>query len=173
MQWFAIVSVSILSCITYGIIHDQITARICVEYFTIGHPPVVLTDDPTTLGLVWGIIATWWVGVQLGVPLAIIARAGSRPKQTIRFIAFRIVVLMACIGLFSAVSGIVGYFAASQGWVYLTGFLAEAVPAEKQIPFLTDMWIHSASYLGATVGGISLMIRVWKSRSQKLHGIVE
>ena len=46
MQWLAIVLLSVLTCVTYGIVHDQITARICVEYFTIGHPPVFDTDDP-------------------------------------------------------------------------------------------------------------------------------
>jgi hypothetical protein len=49
MQWLAIVTLTILACITYGIIHDQVTARICLEYFTIGHPQIVPTDDPTVL----------------------------------------------------------------------------------------------------------------------------
>ena len=51
MQWITIVLLSVLTCVTYGVVHDQITARICVEYFTIGHPPVFATDDPTLLGL--------------------------------------------------------------------------------------------------------------------------
>ena len=50
MQWLAIVLLSVLTCVTYGIVHDQITARICVEYFTIGHSPGFDTDDPTLLG---------------------------------------------------------------------------------------------------------------------------
>src|SRR3954463_6284583 len=68
--------------VIYGILHDQVTARVCVEYFTIGHPPVFNTDSPTLLALGWGVIATWWVGVMLGVPLAIAARAGQAPKLT-------------------------------------------------------------------------------------------
>ena len=66
MQFMAIVVLCIVSSVVYGIVHDQITARICVEYFTIGHPPVFETDDPTLLGLGWGVIATWWVGAGLG-----------------------------------------------------------------------------------------------------------
>ena len=50
MQWITIVLLSVLTCVTYGVVHDQITARICVEYFTIGHPQVFDTDDPTLLG---------------------------------------------------------------------------------------------------------------------------
>ena len=48
--------------------------------FTIGHPPVFATDDPTLLGLGWGVIASWWVGLLLGIPLALVARAGGRSK---------------------------------------------------------------------------------------------
>ncbi|WP_395090968.1 hypothetical protein [Armatimonas sp.] len=52
-----------LSC-AYGIAHDQITARVCIEYFTIGHfSPTNISWTPTVLGLYWGIVATWWVGL--------------------------------------------------------------------------------------------------------------
>jgi hypothetical protein len=54
-----IILLCVLSAITYGILHDQVTARICVEYFTIGHPPMFATDSPTFLALGWGILATW------------------------------------------------------------------------------------------------------------------
>ena len=81
MQVLAIVALCIGAAVVYGIAHDQITARICVEYFTIGHPPVFATDDPTLLGLGWGVIATWWVGLMLGIFLALAARAGRRPPR--------------------------------------------------------------------------------------------
>jgi len=54
-----IILLSIAAVILYGIVHDQVTARMCVEYFTIGHPPIFGTDDPTLLGVGWGILATW------------------------------------------------------------------------------------------------------------------
>ena len=81
LQWIAIVALAILTCVTYGVINDQITARICVEYFTIGHPRIVATEDPTIPGIVWGIIATWWVGLILGVPLATVAK--TRPRSRV------------------------------------------------------------------------------------------
>jgi len=49
MQFPAIVFMCIISAIAYGIVHDQITARVCVEYFTIGHPQLFQTDNPTLL----------------------------------------------------------------------------------------------------------------------------
>jgi hypothetical protein len=46
MQAVAIILFSIGSAVVYGILHDQLTARVCVEYFTIGHAPLFITDDP-------------------------------------------------------------------------------------------------------------------------------
>jgi len=51
MKTLGIVFLCILAAVFYGILHDQITARICVEYFTIGHPIVFGTEDPTLLGI--------------------------------------------------------------------------------------------------------------------------
>src|SRR5258708_36065191 len=82
MQALFIVILTILSAVFYGIVHDPFTARICVEYFTIGHPPVFSTQSPTLLALGWGVIATWWVGLILGIPLAIAARVGTRPQRS-------------------------------------------------------------------------------------------
>ncbi len=70
MKWLAIVLQCVAACVVYGVIHDQFTVRICLEYFTIGHPPVFPTVNPTLLALGWGVIASWWVGVLVGIPLA-------------------------------------------------------------------------------------------------------
>ena len=80
MESLKIILLSVLAAVVYGILHDQVTTRICVEYFTIGHPPVFNTDNPTWLAFGWGTIATWWVGFILGIPLALVSRLGSWPK---------------------------------------------------------------------------------------------
>jgi len=164
MQWIAIFVLSILACIAYGIIQNQITARICVEYFTIGHPPIIPTDDPTILGIIWGVVATWWVGAILGVPLATCARIGAPPKKTAGSLLRPMAILFAGSATFTLLAGLVGYIAASMGWVWLVGPIAEDVPQEKHVAFLVDLWAHSASYFGGFVGGIILMVWVWRSR---------
>jgi len=171
MQWLAIVVLAILACVTYGVIHDQVTARICVEYFTIGHPRVIPSNDPTLLGLVWGVIATWWVGVLLGVPLATSARIGSRPKKSAVSLIRPMIILCVCCALLAVVAGTVGYIVASNGSVILVGPLAEKVPQAKHVAFLTDLWAHNASYLGGFVGGIALCIWVWRSRRRESAAI--
>lgn len=172
MKFLAIVALSILACVTYGIVHDQITARICVEYFTIGHPPVFGTESPTLLGLGWGVIATWWVGVLLGIPLAAAARLGHWPKREPASLIKPLVRLMIVSACVAALAGMVGWMAASRGWVFLIGDLAERVPADRHVPFLVDLWIHNASYITGFVGGFfvicaTLMSRHWRGELEE------
>lgn len=164
MQWLSIVLLSILGCVTYGVIHDQITVHICLEYFTMGHPPVFPTENPTLLGLGWGIIATWWVGAILGVPLAIAARAGKRRRYSARELVRPLAIALGCNAMLATVAGIIGFIAASMGWVRLVGPSAAKLAIERHVPFLVDLWIHSASYLGGAVFGIGLIVWVWRSR---------
>jgi len=85
METLKIILLSVLAACVYGIVHDQITAQVCVEYFTVAHPPILGgTQSPLLLGLGWGIIATWWVGLPLGLIIAAAARVGGMPKITMR-----------------------------------------------------------------------------------------
>ena len=164
MRSLAIILLAIFAAVVYGILHDQITARICVEYFTIGHPPVFGTDDPTLLGLGWGVIATWWVGLMLGIPLAMCARLGSRPKLTAGQLARPLAVMLVVVGLLAAVAGLVGHYAAGRGWVVLQGPLASRIPEQRHVPFITDLCAHLASYVGGFVGGVVLCVLTYRRR---------
>ena len=53
MRFITIVALAVLAGITYGILHDQVTAHVCVEYFTIGHPALIPTESPTLLAIAW------------------------------------------------------------------------------------------------------------------------
>jgi hypothetical protein len=91
-----IVLFSLGCAVLYGIVHDQVTARVCVEYFTVGHPSLLGLRDPTVLGILWGIIATWWVGLALGLLLALVCRLGTRPTLTVRDVRRSILVVLPC-----------------------------------------------------------------------------
>ena len=166
MQSLAIIGLCIASAVVYGILHDQITARLCVEYFTIGHPPVFGTNDPTLLGIGWGIIATWWGGLLLGIPMALAARAGKHPKRSAASLLRPIGTLLAVMAFSAGVAGVAGWLLSSQGAVFLAGTLAKAVPQDKHVLFLTDAWAHSASYVVGFLGGAALIVSVWRSRSR-------
>jgi hypothetical protein len=111
----SIVLMCVAAALVYGILHNQVTARVCVEYFTVGHPPLFATDDPTLLGIGWGTVATWWVGLLLGVPLAMVACAGRRPKRANGSLIRPIACLMAVVGFCAFASGLAGWLLAQSG----------------------------------------------------------
>lgn len=169
-QSLLIVGLSILMCVIYGVVHDQITARICVEYFTIGHRPVLGgTNDPTLLGFAWGFLATWWVGAMLGIPLAFVSQVGSLVKKSAKDLVRPMLVLMAGSAALALVAGITCYALTATDVIHLSGGFVRAVPAEKHDAFLIDLWIHSASYAGGFLGGIILMVWVVVDRYRQTH----
>lgn len=139
------------------------TARVCVEYFTIGHADVFHTSSPTLLALGWGILATWWVGLMLGVPLAIFARAGSPPKLAWQDLVRPVAVLLCCAGVASLVCGIAGFLAARVGRIPLHDFLA-GVPEEKHAAFFADLCAHNAAYAVGFFGGPVVWAWTWARR---------
>ncbi len=166
MQVLAIIGLSVLAAITYGIIHDQITARICVEYFTIGHARLIDSESPTVLGLFWGVVATWWVGLPLGAGLAVAARAGVRPKLDASDLLPSLTRLLMVMFAFAALAGLTGFAASRSGVFTLSGPLASKVPQDRHVAFLTCGWAHSASYLAGLLGGVGLWILTWHRRSR-------
>jgi hypothetical protein len=166
VQALGIVLLCIAASVVYGIVHDQVTARVCVEYFTVGHPPVFGTEDPTLLGIGWGILATWWMGLLLGAPLAVAARAGPRPRRSVGSLVRPVGGLLAVMAACAVIAGILGWFLARNGTVFLTGTIASELPADRHVPFLADLWAHSTSYFVGFVGGMALIIQVLHSRGR-------
>jgi hypothetical protein len=168
MQSAAIIVLCIVAACAYGIVHDQVTARICIEYFTVGHPQIltVPTDSPTVLGFVWGIVATWWVGFGLGIPLALVARFGKRPKRSVGDLFRPVGVLLIVTGMLAVAAGVMGSALAVNGWVFLSGPIAERVPAEHHVGFLADLFAHNMSYFAGSIGGVALIVKTWRSRGQ-------
>lgn len=164
MQCLAIVAQCIFMAMVYGIVHDQITARVCVEYFTIGHPPVFPTEDPTLLGLGWGIVATWWMGLLLGIPLAVAARAGWRPKRNAWSLFRPLAIVFVITGFCALAAGMIGWYLASTETIGLVGPIAVRLSPDKQMAFLADLWAHATSYLVGSIGGFVVIFQVWFSR---------
>ena len=153
-----IIVLCIVAAIVYGILHDQVTARVCVEYFTIGHPPIFHTDDPTLLAFGWGVIATWWMGLILSIPAVLAARVGSWPKFGVTNLIRPVCVLLIVMAVASLLAGIAGYFMARAGVVQLDGWLASHIPEKKHIAFLADGAAHLAAYGVGFFGGMVLSI---------------
>jgi len=158
-----IVVLSVASAVGYGVVHDQVTAHLCVEYFTVGHPLLIPTSNPTVLALWWGAAATWWVGLALGIPLAVSAR-GRSPALTASDLARPIMTLLAVAGLAAFLAGSIGYVLASRGVLRLEPWLASRIPPAHHVTFIADWWAHITSYLVAMCGGAFLVWSVKRGR---------
>jgi hypothetical protein len=165
-----IVLLCVAAAILYGIIHDQFTARICIQYFTVFHPPIFGTQSPTLLGIGWGVIATWWVGTFLGVMLAVAARAGSRPKLTATALLLPIGKLLITMAACAALSGLLGFELAKNNIIFPPDRVAARLPASAHSRFMADWCAHSASYLSGFLGGIVVCVLVYRRRSRPDRG---
>jgi hypothetical protein len=164
MHSLRIVALSVAAAVCYGILHDQVTARICVEYFTIGHPPLFATESPTLLAFGWGVVATWWVGVPLGVVLSLAARVGARPRLSAHELLRPTCVLLLVMGFSALLAGTIGGVLAQQGIVTLPSGWYLIVPRSRHVRFLVDLWAHTASYCVGIVGGLALALWTWRAR---------
>jgi len=164
MESLKIILLSTIAGISYGIVHDQITARICIEYFTVFHPKVIESHSPTLLGLTWGVIATWWAGAFLGTLLAIAARAGSRGTLRFSDLVLSITKLLIVMAVSAFAAGCLGYAFARAGLVSPSDWLA--LPPSRNAVFMADWWAHMASYGSAFVGGIILCVLTFHRRSR-------
>jgi hypothetical protein len=137
----------------YGVLHDLVTTHICLEYFTIAHPPIFGgTHDPLLLALGWGVIATWWVGLPLGVLLAAAARLGRWPKRTARHLVRPVAILLGVMAFSALAAGIMGYVS-----------VREMGEGGLEARLNADLWAHSASYVSGFCGGLCLAgLTVWR-----------
>jgi len=164
MESLKIVVTCIMAATLYGIVHDQFTAHICVEYFSVFHPPVFSTTSPELLALGWGVIATWWMGAFLGVLLAVAARAGSRNKINTSDLLRPIFVLLLAMGFLAAVAGFAGYVLARRGVIAPPEWIRYSLSPAKHARFVADWWAHIASYFFGFFGGITLCVLTVRKR---------
>jgi hypothetical protein len=136
------------------------------NFFTL---PVFATRDPTLLALAWGVYATWWAGLLIGVPIAYAAQRGRKPRRDARALVKPVAVLLGVMAAPALVAGIVGASLASFGAVVLTGDLGGAVPKAAHTAYLACLWTHTASYaVGFLGGGIVLPVWIWHQRGRRV-----
>ena len=172
MQFLKIVGLGVVAAIGYGIVHDQVTVRVCLEYFTIFHPRLIASTSPTLLALAWGVVATWWVGLPLGLGLAAAARAGTRRKLGAEAVAPSVLALLGVMASCALVAGVSAYLLArfDVAWFGLGGQFGDVVPFPRHPRCFADLWAHRASYLSGIVGGIIVIVRTYRRRGPELSG---
>jgi hypothetical protein len=164
MKSLAIISFSIIAAAVYGVLHDQVTARICIEYFTEFHPPVFHTDSPSLLALGWGVYATWWMGAIFGIVLAIAARAGSRQRRDASDLIWPLISVLLTTGAVALLAGMAAFLLAKKEMLVLSPPLSQEVLPDRQTRFIAVLCAHWASYIVGALGGMVLVVRTWRSR---------
>ena len=164
LHFLRVVLVALTLGILYGIVHDMVTAHVCVEYFSKFHPQVIDSENPALLALIWGVVATWWVAAALGMGLGLAAAAGPRPMAPVPGIARKLAMVLVGLWFFSMVAGFIG---SQTGGPLTPQFLHRSgLPVGKEARFWFDYWAHIAAYAGGVVAGIGLMVAVYRSRGR-------
>jgi hypothetical protein len=156
----------IVAAVAYGIVHDQFTARLCVEYFTVAHPPLIHTSSPTVLGFFWGTIATIGLGLLLGVVLALVSQSPGLPPVPVRRVFKLIAGLLALTAIAAALAGVIGFELSRRSIVCIPATLAHLVPSDHHHRFMAVWFAHGASYLVGVTGGLLLIFRIWRERGR-------
>ena len=152
--------------IGYGVLHDLVTIRISPEYFTIAHAPVIATDSRTLLAAAWGIAATWWVGVPFGLVLGLTATTGPRARTSARALVSPLLSALGLTAGFAALAGMLGFLAASTGFIHVVGPLAGRLSPNGRVQFVAVLWTHLASYAAGGVLALVVVVRTWQARAR-------
>ena len=144
--------------ILYGIAMDQITIRVCPEYFTVAHPHIFNTSSLMLIALGWGVVATWWAGLAAGVAFVLAARAGSPEKFTWRRLPRPAGILLAVMAIGATLAGFAGHWLAASGQITSLQAWALMLPVEKHPDFMADVFAHACSYLVGALGSIVITL---------------
>ncbi len=106
------------STLAYGIIHDQITARMCIEYFNSNAVPenrhrldnlsFLSRNSPIAVGLVMALCETFLPAILIGAAVSSAARVGSTPKLKLRDLSMQIAGLFGIVAISSCGAGLIG-----------------------------------------------------------------
>ncbi|MBV6457879.1 MAG: hypothetical protein HONBIEJF_00999 [Fimbriimonadaceae bacterium] len=147
--------------VLYGTVHDLVTAHVAVEYFSIHHAKVIESDNPIALALVWGFLATFWVGLLGGAWLVLTNLVG--PTMPLKWQWLRRGVLIVAVASLTAAMLILVSFM----------WLTTLVPmAERKRDFENDRRLisvamaHLTSYMSSAVLTFGLGIWVFMTRKQ-------
>ena len=158
-----IIALAMGAAIVYGMAHDQITIRVCPEYFTVAHPHIFNTASLTLIALGWGVVATWWAGLGAGVAFALAARAGAAQKFTWRRLVRPVMALFVIMAACATAAGFFGHWMAATGKISSLQAWGLMLPAEKQPAFRADVFTHAISYLVGGVGSVVIaLVTAWK-----------
>lgn len=161
-----IVFLCIAYAVGYGVAHDQLTVRLCPEYFTVAHPLLFPSSSLTFLALCWGTTATLPLALVLGLFLASVAQAG--PEPPIRASEFHrpLSALVAAMAVCAVSCGFLGYHFSKTEAVTLPEAFRATIPSAHHHRFAAAWFAHMASYGVGLIGAGFLIHGIWHQRGR-------
>ncbi len=154
--------------VVLGVLMDQVSARLCPEYFTVLHDPVPGLTDPALVGLVWGVLGASGGGVALGYSAGLAATLGPTPPMTTReLVRPALVTALGIASVTAAVGGIVWWNGAN----LIARLGAEAdglIPPSRQLAALTVACYHMTAYASAVAGSVLLCVWIGRERRKRV-----
>jgi|JI7StandDraft_1071085.scaffolds.fasta_scaffold47991_2 hypothetical protein len=166
--------ISVLLASFYGAIHDQITYSISSEYFTVfkfdqfgfqdwGH------QNPRLTTALIGVLATWWVGLYIGIFLALVGLIHSNYKLMFRNVLKSILITLGITAIFGFIGFILEYFNPE---VYENCCFPYTIKDGKSFKIVGS--IHNYGYIGGEIGAFvglvyQIMIKKRLVFNQKLQ----
>ena len=157
VEYSKIMLMTTVGAVCYGITHDLITTQINFDYFasdlthhgpfTRNHYPYIYKSQSKILyALLWGTIATWWVGLPVGLLWAVAARYGDTTQK----LTWKDLVKLDAI--------VAGSMLATSLAVGIDNYLSH------HDSFRMVAAMHDTSYLTGILGGIIATIYIYNIR---------
>lgn len=155
----------------YGIIHDQLTYTISKEYYTkfkfiqfgfIDQGNEAILPNPRLYASAVGFLATWWMGIPIGIILGLVGLVHKDYKQIFK-ITMKAFVITVIVAFFTGLIGLV------YGELYLANrgvnwWLPDNLIDTKS--FISVGSMHNFSYLGGFTGLIAGIIYIVRQKSK-------
>jgi hypothetical protein len=153
----------------YGMLMDQVSVRLCPEYFTVLHNPIPGLTDPTLLGLAWGFLGAAGGGVAMGYLAGLTATIGRKPPLTTRELIIPMLLLVGGVTMATAVTGAIVAIHAATFEIHLDPLFQKRIPVERHHSLFTVACYHAAAYASAILGSIVLFDWIGRERTRRMR----
>lgn len=156
--------IGIAAEVVYAMLQDQISVRMCPEYFTVAHPRIEAITDPTLLGLARGFLGAWWGGALIGAITGFSARLGRWPKLNPQDLLRPIVWLLVFQAGATAAAGWIATYEVTEPGFTIIEPLASHIPETRHNACFIVSRMHQGTYLSAIVGGVFVCGWIFRRR---------
>ncbi len=150
----------------YAMLQDQISARLCPEYFTVLHNPIPGLTEPTLLGIAWGFLGSWWGGALLGYGAGLAATLGRRPPATLRQLLGPMLAVIAFVTVCTSFAGIAVSMNADLFSIRVDAISLDAIPVQRRVKAFIVATYHLVAYASSVIGSVVAIVCIANKRGR-------